>query len=184
VAGLCPGNILTKDGSIVSGSDLCLNPTQISKLQSIYNSAVNSGQTSSQAFQTATSQVYTSSGNTLADALQLFQTALNLHGGPANANLTTASIANAYVQSAISPQTLSNILSGTSNSNANSRYGSSNNDNTSSSPDQLNLSAPSVLVPLAIVGFPILLMLFFSTANLPTKKVYTAQNPNPNQRTF
>lgn len=182
MAGLCPGNILTKDGSIVSGSDLCLNPTQISKLQSVYNSAVNSGQTSSQAFQTATSQVYTGSGNTLADALQLFQTALNLHGGPANANLTTASIANAYVQSAISPQTLSNILSGTSNSNANSRYGSSNNDNTSSNPNQLNLSSPSVLVPLIIVGFPILLMLFFSSTNLPEKekRVYTA--PNPNQR--
>lgn len=183
MAGLCPGNILTKDGSIVSGSDVCLNPVQISKLQNIYNSAVNNGQTSSQAFQTATSQVYTASGNTLADALQLFQTALNLHGGPANANLTTASIANAYVQSAISPQTLSRILSGTSNSNANSRYGSS--DNTSSSPDQLNLSTPSVLVPLIIVGFPILLMLFFSTTNLPQKKVYIpAQAPNPNQRTF
>ncbi|MCL5033262.1 MAG: hypothetical protein M1542_08470 [Thermotogae bacterium] len=170
--GLCPGNILTQDGTTVSGSDLCLNPTQISKLQSSYKSAVNSGQSSSQAFQTAASQVYTSSGNTLADALQLFQTAINLHGGPANANLSTSSIANAYVQSAISPQTLSNILAGTSSTT--SRYGSS----TSSGNPQLNLSSPSVLIPLAIVGFPILLMLFFSTANLPQKKIYYT---NPNQ---
>jgi len=172
MAGLCPGNILTQDGTTVSGSDLCLDPPQIKKLQTVYKSAVNSGQSSSQAFQTAASQVYTPSGNTLADALQLFQTSINLHGGPANANLSTSSIVNAYVKSAISTQTLSNILAG---STSTSRYGSSA---TSSGNPELNLSSPSVLIPLVIVGFPILLMLFFSTANLPQKKVYYT---NPNQ---
>ncbi|MCW1300610.1 MAG: hypothetical protein OH363_04910, partial [Candidatus Parvarchaeota archaeon] len=112
MAGLCPGNILTTDGTTVSGSDLCLSPNQISQLQSAYNSAVSAGQSSSQAFKTASSQVYTASGNTLADALQLFQTAINIHGGPANSNLSTSSIISGYVNSAISPQTLSNILTG------------------------------------------------------------------------
>ncbi len=112
---LAAGNVLTADGTVINGSQygLDLSPNQIQQLRNAYNNAIAQGQSSSQAFQTAASQVVTSTGDPLSTALQLFQTAINLHGGPANANLSTSSIVNGYTQSVLTSQNLNNILNPT-----------------------------------------------------------------------
>ena len=125
MAAILTGNIVASDGTTIPG--IKLSSPQLKNLKSIYDAAIKAGQSSTEAFNSAASKVYTVDGNSLADALQLAQTALNLHGGPANPNIT--SNIPQMVQSRISSKDLSSILNGGSGlhySSSGSTDGSSN----------------------------------------------------------
>ncbi len=153
------GNVVTADGTVINGNTYGLNlpPNQLAQLRNAYNSAVTQGQSSSQAFQTAASQVITSTGDPLSTALQLFQTAINLHGGPANANLSTSSIVNGYAQAAITSQSLNNILnptvSGSATTTSTSRFASASSSGSSTDNLVVYLIGGSLIIGMAFLLF-------------------------------
>ena len=144
MAAILTGNIVSSDGTTIPG--IKLSSPQLKNLKSIYDTAIKSGQSPTEAFNSAASKVYTTDGNSLVDALQLAQTALNLHGGPANPNIT--SNIPQMVQSRISSKDLSSILNGGSGG---MHYSSSNSSGGSSS-DHSTLIIDTILIFL-LVGF-------------------------------
>ena len=143
MAAILTGNIVASDGTTIPG--IKLSSPQLKNLKSIYDTAIKAGQSSTEAFNSAASKVYTVDGNSLADALQLVQTALNLHGGPANPNIT--SNIPQMVESRISSKDLSSILNGGSGLH----YSSSDSSGGSSS-DHSTLIIDTILIFL-LVGF-------------------------------